>query len=157
MALPSLATVAEFEAWEQSPVSSRERATAILAAASTLIRARTGRVWVDAGGDLEAGITEVQRETARGVCLAVASRVYNNPHGLTQRVTGPFSQTVAAWAAMGLALTEDELALLNTAPQTGIPGLWSARVVAPAQARATAFTAEFWEDDPDNQLVESDG
>lgn len=156
MALPPLADFDEFEAWEQTPVSNRERAAAILAAASTLIRARTGRVWVDANGDLETGITEVQRETARSVCLAVASRVYNNPQGHTQQVTGPFSRTIAAWAAMGLALTDDELALLNTAPQTGIPGLWSARVVAPAQARGSVYSTAWWEDDPDNQVIEND-
>lgn len=157
MALPPLADLDEFIAWEQGDVSNRARATAILAAASTLIRARTGRVWVDAGGELEAGITEVQRETARSVCLQVASRVYNNPHGNTQQATGPFSRTVAAWAAQGLTLTDDEVAQLGSAPQTGIPGLWSVRVVAPAQARGSRYSAEWWEDDEDNQLVENDG
>lgn len=124
MALPSLATVAEFETWEQSRVTSRERATAILAAASTLIRAHTGRVWVDAGGELEAGVTEVQRETVRSVCLQVASRVYNNPLGSTQQATGPFSRTIAAWAAMGLSLTDEEKAQLPLS-SAARPALWT--------------------------------
>lgn len=157
MALPPLANLTEFIAWEPGEVSNTERATAILAAASTLIRARTGRVWVDASGEIEAGVTEVQRETARSVCLQVASRVYNNPQGNTQQTTGPFSRTVAAWAAQGLTLTDDELAQLGAAPQTGIPGLWSVRVVAPAQARGTPYSYEWWEDDEDNELVEGDG
>lgn len=156
MALPSLATVEDFIAWEQSPVSNTARARAILAAASTLIRARTGRVWVDASDEIEAGVSEVQRETARSVCLQVASRVYNNPQGETQRSVANYSASVAAWSAQGLALTDDEVAQLGAAPQTGIPGLWSVRVVAPSQARGTPYSYEWWEDDEDNQLVESD-
>jgi hypothetical protein len=114
-------------------------------------------VWVDASGELEAGITEVQRETARSVCLQVASRVYNNPQGETQRSVANYSSSVAAWAAQGLTLTDDELVQLGAAPQTGIPGLWSVRVVAPSQARGTPYSYEWWEDDEDNQAIESDG
>jgi hypothetical protein len=157
MALPPLANLDEFESWESAPVTDGERAVAILHAASTLIRARTGRVWVDAGGELEAGLSELQREVARTVCLTVTSRVYNNPDGTTQESVANYSRSVAAWSAHGLALTEEELALLGTVTQTGIPGLWSARVVAPAQARATVFNADWWEEDPYNQLVENDG
>lgn len=157
MALPPLADFAEFEAWYPTSIGNRARAEAILVAASTLIRARTGRVWVDADGEVEADIDEVQRETARSVCLAVTSRVYNNPHGQTQESVTNYSRSVAAWAAQGLSLTEEELAQLGTAPQTGIPGLWSVRVVAPAEATGVRYRPEWWEDDDDNELVESDG
>jgi len=157
MALPTLASLADFFAWEQAEVADDQRARAILAAASTLIRAHTGRVWVDADGELEAGVTEVQRETVRSVCLSVASRVFNNPRGDTQQITGPFSRTIAAWAALGLALTDHEKNQLSVTPSSGIPGLWSARVVAPARARGTRFSYEWWEEDEENQLIENDG
>ena len=156
MPLPPLASVDDFGAWEQAPVTDQVRASAILAAASTLIRARTGRVWVDADGEIEAGISEVQREVARSVCLQVASRVYNNPHGETSESVANYSRSVAAWSAQGLTLTADELAQLGSAPTTGIPGLWSVRVVAPSQARGTPYSYEWWEDDAYNQAVESD-
>ena len=124
MALPPLANLTEFIAWEPGDVSNTERAAAILAAASALIRAHTGRVWVDASGEIEAGVTEVQRETVRSVCLQVTSRVYNNPLGSTQQSTGPFSRSVAAWAAQGLSLTDEDKAQLPVASGAR-PALWT--------------------------------
>jgi hypothetical protein len=155
MALPSLATFEEFSIWETSTVDNEERAQAILAAASTLIRARTGRVWVDADGP-EEGLTEVQLSTVRDVTLTVTSRVYNNPLGLTDETDGPFSRRVADWSALGLALTPDELSQIAVTPTTGVPGLWSLRVLAPAAATGTRYGIEWWEE-LDSEIGEGDG
>lgn len=124
MAFPALASIDEFIAWEQSSVTNTERAEAILVAASTLIRAHTGRVWVDASGEVETGVTEVQRGSVRSVCLQVASRVYNNPLGETQRSVANYSSSVAAWAAQGLVLSDDEKAQLPLASGAR-PALWT--------------------------------
>jgi len=145
MALPLLASLDDFIDWEPVEVSNVARAGAILSAASTRIRAHTGRVWVDAAGP-EEDATPIQLDTVRTVCLTIASRVYNNPQGEIAHGEGPFSGTVAEWSAYGLALTDDEKAQLSTAPSPGIPGLWSLRVVAPAGARATyLYDCDFWE------------
>lgn len=134
MPAPSLATLDDLETWMGEPVHV-QRAEAILHAASTLIRTRTGRVWVDDGG-AEVGVTDLQIAALRSVCVSVAARVYRNPEGRRQEAAGPFSWSVAAWAAAGLTLTDEELGLLPTAPGT-INGLSSVRVQAPWGARGS--------------------
>jgi hypothetical protein len=156
MALPAFASIEEFSTWEPVAVSNTERAEAILAAASTLIRAHTGRVWVDETGP-QADATEVQLATVKNICLTVTSRVYNNPNGLTDETAGPYSRRVADWAALGLALTDEEAAQLAVTPTGGsVPGLWSLKVAAPRSATGTPyFTAEWWEDS-DSEFGEGD-
>lgn len=155
MALPSLVELEDFETWASRPVSNGPRATAILSAASTLVRTRSGRMWVDAAGDPETDVTETQLDAARSVVMTVSERVYFNPNGNTQESTGPFQRSIAAWASLGLALSEDELQMIGTTV-TGIPGLSSVRVIAPAAARGTRYTTEWWEDDPDSEIGEGD-
>jgi hypothetical protein len=151
MTLPSLATVDEFAAWMGVTIDNEERAEAILTAASTLVRSTSGRAWVDADGEPEDGLTETQSDAAHTVVLSVAERVWRNPQGLTSETSGPFSKSVAAWAAFGLELTETEKQMISLGSTTGIPGLTSVRVVAPALARGSAMHENwFWEDwDPD--------
>lgn len=144
MALPSLASLQEFQEWHGSAVDA-SRATAILSAASTLIRSSTGRVWVDADGP-ESGMSATAISAARTVCLIVAERVYTNPSGATQEQSGPYSRSVAAWAASGLTLRPEELAMLNQV-SPGVPGLHSVRVVAPAAAAASRWKEWQWVDD----------
>lgn len=144
MALPSLATADELVTWMGDTELNEDRAEAILAAASTLIRVHTGRVWVDDDGPED--VDEIKLEAARTVCLTVAERVYNNPKGVTQEAAGPFSRTIAAWAALGLALTDDEKGMLTTSSQ-GIPGLSSVRVVAPAHASGVPRMSAWWDED----------
>lgn len=151
MALPPLATVDELIAWLGTGVGDGQRAEAILAAASTLVRSYSGRAWVDADGEPDADLTETQTDAAHTVVLQVAARVWRNPDGVTQEAAGPFSRSVAAWAAFGLMLTDDEKAMLSTGTNA-IPGLASIRVVAPALARGSAvFDTAWWEDDDEDE------
>jgi hypothetical protein len=130
MALLPLATVDDLETWLGQAVAVA-RADAILAAASTLVRSHTGRAWTDADGEWEDTATDLQQQIVREVTVRVAARVYTNPYGTTQETTGPFSRAVAAWSAMGMALTPDEREALPASIGGGIPGLSSVRVVAP--------------------------
>lgn len=145
--LPPIASLDEFEDWSSTSITDQLRAAAILAAASTLVRAFAGRAWVDADGEWEAGITDLQQDQVKLVVLSVADRVYRNPRGVTQESTGSFSQSVADWAAFGLALTDDEKLLLGSTQSSGIPGLSSIRVLAPALARAPMRCVSWWEDE----------
>lgn len=121
MALPPLADVNALEEWLGLEADSLEgadaaRAGAYLAAASTLVRGRTGRVWLAEGDELdtdEPTIDEDDLEVAKTVVLQVAERKWRNPSGAVQQTTGPFSSTFAAAAALGLYLSEeDELQLI---------------------------------------------
>lgn len=118
-----LASVDDLSDWMGVDVSNLARAEAILSAASTLVRTRTGRAWVDADGELEDGVTALEMERVKTVVVMVAERVWSNPRGITQQATGPFSQSVAAWSAFGLALTDPEKEMLPTGSTK--PALWS--------------------------------
>lgn len=151
MALPPLASLDDLEAWFSSSVDPA-RAEAILSAASTLVRSTAGRAWVDAEGEPDDDLTETQIDAAHTVVLMVAARVYTNPNGVAQQTSGPFSKSVAAWAALGLELTDTEKGML-TVSVSGIPGLSSIRVVAPAAARATHLSEAWWWEDWDPDAV----
>jgi hypothetical protein len=102
-----------------------DRAAAILSAASTLVTSRTGQAWVDADGIQLETVDDDDFEAVKTVVVLVAARVWVNPHGATQQATGPFSESVAAWAASGLSLTEDEIAMLPISESTIRPALWT--------------------------------
>ena len=121
--MASIATVADLEEW--ITVDDVTRAEAILAAASTLVRAKTGRDWVDAEGVQLEDVADDDFEAVKTVVVQVSLRVYQNPLGLTQQTTGPFSRSIAAWAALGLSLTDDERAMLPTTIDGNRPGLWT--------------------------------
>lgn len=144
--LPPLATLDDLEVWSSSVIPNAARAEAILIAASTLVRSTTGRTWVDADEEWEEGVTDLQQDQVRTVVVMVADRVYANPAGVTQEAVGPFSRTVAAWAAYGMELTDTELEMLPGG-SSGIPGLTSIRVVAPAAARGSLYSTAWWECD----------
>lgn len=150
--LPPIASWDDLEAWSSQPISNVERAEAILAAASTLVRSFTGRMWVDADGEWEEAVTDLQKDQVQTVVVAVAERVYTNPQGATQETVGPFSRSVAAWASLGLSLSDEEKAMLAPSNTSGIPGLSSIRVVAPAAARGTSYCVDWWE----SELYEGD-
>lgn len=146
MALPALATIEELAAWLGDPIDDVERGDAILNAASTLIRSRTGRVWVDAAGTADADLTEVNLAAVRTVTVLVASRCWRNPDGRISETLGPYSERLADWAGAGLTLTEEEMRMLAvTSTGTGIPGLTSIRVVAPSDTRMG-----YYDDDADD-------
>lgn len=153
MPLPSLATVEEFDVWLSGSVIDEDRAEAILTAASTLVRSASGRAWVGADGEPEEGLTETQSDAAHTVVLTVAERVWLNPEGAVSQTAGPYSKSVAAWAAFGLELTDSEKAMLSTGSTTGIPGLTSIRVVAPALARGSSLNEVCWWEDWDEDAI----
>lgn len=146
--LPPIASIDDFETWSSVEITNVVRAEAILCAASTLVRSSTGRTWVDADGEWEEGVTALDQDRVQTVVVTVSDRVYNNSNGTTQETTGPFSRTVAAWAAYGLSLTEAEVGMLPGG-SSGIPGLTSIRVVAPAAARGSLLCTEWWESEAD--------
>lgn len=100
------------------------KAGAILAAAYTLVRTKTGRTWVDADGVQAEDVSDDDFEAVKTVVIQVASRVWLNPQGRTQQSAGPFSESVAEWASLGLSLTETELAMLPRNGNTR-PALWT--------------------------------
>lgn len=153
--LPPLAEVDDLQTWIGQDISgtSASRAAAIIAAASTLVRAFTGRAWIDADGELDEGTDPVRFDAVQQVVVTVAHRVYTNPLGSTDEGTGPFSHSVAAWSALGLALRDEEKEMLGQTPAAGVPGLWSLRVEAPAEARGTWYSIDWWE----SELYEGDG
>lgn len=153
MALPSLATVDDLATWLGTTITDEDRAEAILTAASTLVRSTSGRSWVDADGEPEEGLTETELDAAHTVVLMVAARVRNNSEGVISQTSGPYSKTVAAWAAYGLELTDVEKGLIS--PAGGVAGLTSIRVVAPAAARGTLmYDADWWEEEADSEETE---
>jgi hypothetical protein len=124
VALPLLADVDALSDWMGVAITNDARAEAILAAASTLVRAHTGRTWVEADGSTEEDVTDLELERVRTVVVLVAERVWSNPRGITQQATGPFSQSVAAWSTFGLALTDPEKDMLPT-DSSAKPALWT--------------------------------
>ena len=140
MALPPLATLDELETWAGSSVDPA-RAEAVLSAASTLIRSYTGRMWVDAAGDPEATASVLHLQAVAEVTVRIAHRVYINPTGISQQAAGPFSHSVAAWAAAGMTLTDEDKGLLPN-PVGGVNGLSSVRVVAPTAARGSLLCVD---------------
>jgi hypothetical protein len=119
----SIATLTDLEPWLE--IDNEDRAEAILAAASTLVTAKTGQAWVDADGVQLEAVDDDDFAAVKTVVVQVALRVYQNPLGITQQATGPFSRSVAAWAALGLSLTDDEKAMLPTTIDGNRPGLWT--------------------------------
>ena len=109
MGLPALATPAALAAWLGAPVD-EARAQAVLSAASTLVRARAGENWVDAAGQLEAGLPDGIPQ----VVVLVAARAWANPTGASSSGASPFS---AAWP-VGFALTEAEADMVDAATGT---------------------------------------
>lgn len=150
--LPPLASAEDLQEWSASSITNEARAEAILAAASTLIRSFTGRMWVvaaEAEEDppvWEEGVTDLEKDQVLTVVLTVADRVYSNPMGATQQTAGPFSRSVAAWSTLGLALTDDEKDMLGGS-SPGISGLSSVRMLAPAAASASRILSWPAEDD----------
>ncbi len=113
MGLPALAPVTDLAAWMGISITGEtdtERARALLAAASTLVRTRAGENWVDAEGRLESGIPDGIPQ----VVVAVAARLWANPTGASSSGAGPFT---TAWP-VGFALTDAEADMVDAAMGT---------------------------------------
>lgn len=123
--MASIASIDDLNDWLVEDVDNAVRAEAILAAASTLVRSRTGQAWVDADGVQLDTVDDDDFEAVKTVVVQVAARVWLNPKGATQQTAGPFSESVAAWASLGLSLTEDEAAMLPSTVDGARPRLWT--------------------------------
>lgn len=121
----SVASVDDLNAMLVTEVDNQERAEAILAAAYTLVRSKTGRAWVDADGVQLDDVTDDDFELVKTVVVQVATRVWLNPRGIMQQAIDGYSESVAAWAALGLSLTEDELGMLPITRGGSRPALWT--------------------------------
>lgn len=122
--LPPLVSVAALAAWvgEDFIDDENARAAAVVAAASALVRAETGRTWVDEDNVL-LGVPE---EVAT-VAVQIAARVWRNPAGFVQDTTGPFTVRYSERSGDGLFLTETERSILSRY-RTQRRGLWTQRV-----------------------------
>lgn len=90
-----------------------------LRAASALIRAETGRTWIDDHGY----VVDVPSDV-RYVCVEVAARLFRNPEGVIQETTGPFTQRLPDKFADGLFLTATEKSQLARYRASRM-GLWA--------------------------------
>lgn len=123
--MASVASIDDLAAWLGTDIDNEDRADAILAAASTLVRSKTGRAWVDADGVQLEDVDDDDFELVKTVVVQVAARVWLNPRGFTSETTGPFSYSVAEWAGLGLSLTEAEADMLPITRDSGRPALWT--------------------------------
>jgi hypothetical protein len=132
--LVPLAVVADLDALLEVDVTDTDRAEALLASASTLVRAATGSAWVDANGDLlwEAATDanlKLVGDALTDVTVAAAARAYRNPSGETQKSVGDVSVSYGGSAASGVYLTDDEKRMLAEAVALyrgrSAPGLWT--------------------------------
>lgn len=109
MALPPLATIEEFNALivgDVKPGDDTDRANALLAAASSLVRFEAGNNWVDETGALT-GVPDV----ATTITLAAATRAWYNPAGVASQQLGAAS---VRYGDVWLTKTEsDRLGLMS--------------------------------------------
>lgn len=132
--LVPLAVVADLDELLEVDVTDTDRAEALLASASTLVRALTGSAWVDANGDLIWTATtdanlQLVGDALTGVTVAAAARAYRNPSGETQKSVADVSVSYGSNAAGGVYLTVDEKRTLADAVALyrgrSSPGLWT--------------------------------
>lgn len=129
-ALPPFASVADVEVRLGRTVTDGERATveAALEDASDLIRAETGRDWVDPDNPAQLVGDPAQLDTLRTVCAAVAARLIRNPAGVAQETVGPFSVSHGTSAVPGAWLTRwERLRLRRAAGLIGVTVLSTTR------------------------------
>lgn len=104
-ALPPLASVAQLRAWPGVTVADgqEDAANAVLARASSVVRRAAGRTWVDPDGELEGVPAEIP-----GIVVESAARFWNNPHGASMIVRGPFTEQFAQALEAGVFLTQTQ-------------------------------------------------
>lgn len=143
MALPALASVSALSTWLGAAIDDEDaRAQAVLASASSLVRARAGENYVDTEGDLSTDIPD-------GIVQATvmcAVRMWLNPSGADKSSTGPF-------AAEGLTheLNEAECNLVDAAI-----GASRVRGIGTIQTtRSPLVNAQQWVDVEGGQQIEA--
>ncbi|HET8581766.1 MAG TPA: hypothetical protein VFL65_00830 [Jatrophihabitans sp.] len=134
MALPALADLATFRQWPGVTVRDGDEQSAelVLAAASSALRRRAGKTWVDTDGKL-AGVPD----GLDLVAVAAAARFWINPEGRSLLQAGAESEQWAGVVA-GIAFTDDELATIAAAAGRG--GLWTLQT-----QRDDCVSASWWD------------
>lgn len=110
MAAPSLATVADLAEFLGATIADEDpRATALLLMSSTLVRSFTGRT-----GDDDWADTDDVPDDAYTVTLLIASRLWNNPDGVSQEsdTLGNYNRSTS-FRGDGLYLTAVEKSMLE--------------------------------------------
>lgn len=115
-----LADLADFEARYPRALESdeRRRAVALLEDAANILRAEFGRDWLNDDD------TAVEDPVVTTVCVAMATRAFDNPEGITSYTTGTYSETRQA-TPNAVYLTDDERALLAKIASGTISGVWT--------------------------------
>lgn len=121
MAQPALAQVPDLAAWVGEDIPSADaRASAVLSAASTLVRSYTGQTWTNEAGAL----LEVPDDVAM-VTVQVAARVWVNPEGVQADSIDDGSRRFVASGETGAYLTLGERDILSKYRTAGPKGLWT--------------------------------
>lgn len=111
------ADISDLATWTGETIADDDaRATAVLRAASVLVRTFVG-------SDVTEAWTEVPDDVAT-VVVQVAARVWANPNGAVSQTTGPFTIRYGEEADAGLVLTGAERDLLSPY-RAKVSGLWT--------------------------------
>ena len=123
MTLPALATVGDLEGRLAESVPNETQAEALLSYASALVRAYTGKTFVDDAGTL---IDPLPDGVAQ-VTVEMVFRAVTNPGGYTQETTGPFTVSFGSAAAQRLYLTAADKSILGARGTGGLTVLSTTR------------------------------
>src|SRR3954451_2801797 len=122
--LPALASVDDLRAWPGIEVADGQEAAAdaVLARASAVVRRHARQMWIDVDGALAGVPAEIP-----GIVVETAARFWNNPHGASLVVRGPFTESFSQALEAGVFLTQtqkDDIdAIAGSSKPTG--GLWT--------------------------------
>lgn len=96
--------ISALSAWVGETIANDDaRATAVLSAATGLVRGYAGQAWPD----------DTAPDDVAAIIVQIAARVWRNPGGAVSRTAGPFSESYSADSTLGLYLTESEQSVLN--------------------------------------------
>lgn len=121
MTLPALATVDDLEIrlGQTLDADQRPQAEWLLRYASALIRAYTGRDYLDDDGNLINPLPDGVPE----VCVEIVFRAVTNPTGATQQSAGPYALSLGPEAAQRMFLSAQDKIILG--PKSRRPKLWT--------------------------------
>ena len=108
MALPLLASISDLEA-RVGAIDEVARVESLLRYASNLVRAEGNRRWDD----------DDPPEELVEVVVGMVERAQDNPDGVTQDTTGPFSVSFGPDAAQRIYLTKSDRAIIRSVPGGG--------------------------------------
>lgn len=158
MALPSLASVSDLADWLGETIAEGDkRAAAVLQAASTLVRAYTGKDWLSSTDSSQ--LVDPIPDAVHTVTLAVAGRAWLRPGDFesTTETAGPFGETkryVGDGSSLYLTKTEKLMLRVDSVTTTrGIGVLSTTRgediqtVYVPVEGTETPFPM-YASDDP---------